>query len=397
MNEKQLIRTTEETLLHTYQRFPVVFERGKGVTLTDVNGKRYLDFASGIGVVGLGYGDQKFDQALKDQIDRLIHTSNLFYHVPQGEAAKKALSAFQMDRIFFTNSGTEAIEGALKAARKYYFSTRGKAGGRIIAMEESFHGRSMGALSVTGNEHYRAPFEPLVGGVDFARFNDMDSIRRMATEETCAVLLETVQGEGGIFPAEEGFLRELRAFCDEKDILLIFDEIQCGMGRTGEYAAWQNFQVKPDLQANAKALGNGIPVGAFSMTERVAERSLVPGDHGTTYGGNPLATAAVSAVFDRFEEEGILAHVREIAPRMAEVLEEIRRSTEVVKDHRGLGLMRGLELTVPVGEVVKEALQEGLVLISAGHNTLRFLPPLVVTESDLEEMKEKLVKILQKR
>lgn len=250
-------------------------------------------FAAGIAVNALGYHYPGYDDALKSQIDKLTHISNLYYNEPMSEAGEKLIKASGLSKAFFTNSGTEAIEGALKAARKYSYTKYGKEAGRfeIIAMNHSFHGRSMGALSVTGTEHYREPFEPLIGGVKFADFNDLESVKAQITDKTCAVITEVVQGEGGIYPAQKEFLEGLRALCDEKDIILIFDEIQCGMGRTGYYFAWQSYGVQPDVMTCAKALGCGVPVGAFVLGEKAAAASLVPGDHGTTYGGNPFVCA----------------------------------------------------------------------------------------------------------
>lgn len=387
------IETAESALLHTYNRYQIVLDKGEGVYLYDTDGKQYLDFAAGIAVCSLGYGHPKYKDALKNQIDLLMHTSNLFYSAPVAQAAQKLKEAAQMDRVFFTNSGTEAIEGALKAARKYAY-TKGSGKYEFIAMNHSFHGRSMGAVSVTGNEHYRTPFEPLIGGVKFAQFNDLDSVKALVTDKTCAIILEPVQGEGGIYPADEAFLKGVRELCDENDILLIFDEIQCGMGRCGSMFAWQSMGVQPDIMAMAKAIGNGVPVGAFAMTEKVAESSLVPGDHGTTYGGNPLVCAAVTAVLQIFEEENILEHVQKVSAYLEKRLEELVASNEVVAERRGKGLMQGLVLTKPVGEVITKAMQEGLIVISAGGNVLRMVPPLVITEKHVDEMIAKLQKAL---
>ena len=303
--------------------------------------------------------------------------------------AKKLKEAAQMDRVFFTNSGTEAIEGALKAARRYAYT---KQNGRyeFIAMNHSFHGRSMGAVSVTGNAHYREPFEPLIGGVKFAEYNDLESVKALISEKTCAIILEPVQGEGGIYPAQESFLQGIRQLCDENDILLIFDEIQCGMGRCGTMFAWQGYGVKPDILTMAKAIGNGVPVGAFAMTEKVAVSSLVPGDHGTTYGGNPFVCTAVSTVLDIFEQEQLLAHVNEVAAYLEEKLDEIVENSEVVEARRGKGLMQGLVLTKPVGDVIKKCMKHGLIVISAGGNVLRLLPPLVITKKHVDEFIMKL-------
>ena len=395
MDSRQYMDMTEAHVLHTYNRFPVVLESGEGVYLKDVSGKEYLDFGAGIAVFALGYGCKEYNDALKAQIDRLIHTSNLFYHRPLAYASAKITEAASMSKVFFTNSGTEAIEGAIKAARKYAWLKEKRNDYEIIAMEQSFHGRSIGALSVTGNEHYQEPFRPLMGGVRFAKFNDIDSVRELISGRTCAILLETVQGEGGIYPADPDFLKEVRALCDEHDILLILDEIQCGMGRCGEMFAWQHYGVKPDIMTVAKALGCGVPVGAFLLNEKCASASLMPGDHGTTYGGNPLACAAVSVVMDLFEERRIVEHVKEITPYFEQQLDRLVSEHECFAGRRGLGLMQGIVVKdIPVGEIVKACLEEGLIVLSAGNNVLRFVPPLVITASDIDEMSARLTKAL---
>ena len=395
MDMKEQIQKAEESILHTYNRFPVVFEKGNGVFLYDTEGKEYLDFAAGIAVNSLGYHYPGYDEALISQVKKLTHISNLYYTVPIIEAGRKLVEKSRLAKAFFTNSGAEAIEGALKAAKKYAYTRDGHAGHEIIAMRHSFHGRTVGALSVTGNAHYQEPFEPLMGGVRFADFNDLDSVKALVTDKTCAVITETVQGEGGIYPAKKEFLEGLRALCDEKDILLILDEIQCGMGRTGEYFAWQNYGAAPGIMTTAKALGCGVPVGAFVLGEKAAASSLVPGDHGTTYGGNPLACAAVSAVFDLYENNHILAHVKEISAYLEKRLEELAEKSPYVVERRGMGLMQGLQITgKPVGEVVKKALEAGLVVISAGSDVLRFVPPLIIREEHVDQMSSILVGIL---
>lgn len=395
MEMNNYMEQSENYVLHTYNRFPIVLEKGEGVHLYDTDGKEYLDFAAGIAVFALGYGNKAYNQALKDQVDKLIHTSNLYYNVPMGEAAEKLVKASGMNKVFFTNSGTEAIEGAIKVARKYAYLKDGCTDHEIIAMEHSFHGRSLGALSVTGNAHYQEPFKPLIGGIRFAKFNDLESVKAQITDKTCAIIMETVQGEGGIYPAEKEFLEGVRALCDEKDILLILDEIQCGMGRTGSMFAWQDYGVEPDVMTCAKALGCGIPVGAFVLNKKTAERSLVPGDHGTTYGGNPLACHAVSTVFDLFESEHIVEHVRRVTPYLERKLEEVAEAFECVEKRRGKGFMQGLVIKgKPVGEVVNKAIENGLLVISAGSDVLRLVPPLVITEGDIDEMIEKLKKSL---
>lgn len=395
MNEQ--MNHAEESILHTYNRFPVMFDHGEGCYLYDTEGKKYLDFAAGIAVNALGYHYPGYDDALKSQIDKLTHISNLYYNEPMSEAGEKLIKASGLSKAFFTNSGTEAIEGALKAARKYSYTKYGKEAGRfeIIAMNHSFHGRSMGALSVTGTEHYREPFEPLIGGVKFADFNDLESVKAQITDKTCAVITEVVQGEGGIYPAQKEFLEGLRALCNEKDIILIFDEIQCGMGRTGYYFAWQSYGVQPDVMTCAKALGCGVPVGAFVLGEKAAAESLVPGDHGTTYGGNPFVCAAVSKVFDIFEQDNILAHVQELTPYLEEKLDALVDKYPIVAARRGKGFMQGLVIEgTTVGSVVTKALANGLLVISAGSDVLRLVPPLVITKEHINEMIEKLEKSL---
>ena len=389
MNMNDQIEEAEVSILHTYNRFPVVFEKGEGVHLYDTQGKEYLDFAAGIAVHALGYHYPGYDEALKDQISKLTHISNLYYNQPVIEAGAKLVLASQMDKVFFTNSGTEAIEGALKAAKKYAYVRDGHADHEIIAMNHSFHGRSVGALSVTGTAHYREPFEPLMGGVKFADFNDLESVKAQITDKTCAIITETVQGEGGIYAADKEFLEGLRRICDEKDILLILDEIQCGMGRTGYYFAWQAYGVQPDIMTCAKALGCGVPVGAFVLNKKAASASLEPGDHGTTYGGNPFVCAAVSKVFSIFEKDLILAHVRELTPYLESKLDALVAKHECAACRRGMGFMQGIVIKGrPVGEVVQKALEKGLLVISAGSDVLRIVPPLVITKENVDQMYE---------
>ena len=385
---KEVIAEAEAALLHTYNRYQIVLERGEGVYLYDLEGKKYLDFASGIGVFALGYHYGDFDDTLKGQIDKLLHTSNYYYNRPAMEAAGKLKRISGMDRVFFTNSGAEAVEGAIKTARKYAYLKDGRTDHEIIAMEHSFHGRTMGALSVTGTPKYREAFEPMIGHIRFAGMNDPDSVIAQMNDRTCAVILETVQGEGGIYPAEKAFLQEIRRVCDERDILLILDEIQCGMGRTGSYFAWQALGVKPDIMTTAKALGGGVPVGAFLMTEAVGAHSLEAGDHGTTYGGNPFAGAAVSRMIDLYEENHILEHVREITVYLEQKLDELVGRHDRIRQRRGSGLMQGLSCDEPVGDVIAKALERGLILINAGPSVLRFLPPLVIERKHVDEMVE---------
>ena len=383
---KEYIDEAERDLLHTYNRFQIVLDHGDGVHLYDMDGKEYLDFCAGIAVFALGYNNQRYNDALKAQIDKLIHTSNYYYNVPAIEAARKMKEVSGMDRVFFTNSGAESIEGAIKAARKYAYLKDGTTDHEIIAMEHSFHGRTMGALSVTGNPKYREAFEPMIGNIRFAKMNDFESVLSQVTDKTCAILFETVQGEGGIYPAEEEFMKKIKALCEEKDILLILDEIQCGMGRTGYMYAWQKYGVKPDIMTTAKALGCGVPVGAFLMTEKVAQHSLTSGDHGTTYGGNPLAAAAINVVLDLFKENHIIDNVQKTGAYLEEKLNELADKYDVIETRRGIGMMQGLVFKVPVGPVINKALEKGLILINAGTDIIRFVPPLVITKEDVDQM-----------
>ncbi len=386
MSMKEYIDEAESVLLHTYNRYQVVLEKGDNVYLYDTEGKKYLDFCAGIAVFALGYQNKNYNDALKAQIDKVIHTSNYYYNVPAIEAAKALLEASQMDRVFFTNSGAEAIEGAIKAARKYGYNKDGRTDHEIIAMEHSFHGRTMGALSITGTPKYRDAFEPGIGNIHFATMNDLDSVKALVNDKTCAIIFETVQGEGGIYPATQEFMEGVRKLCDEKDILLILDEIQCGMGRTGYMYAWQKYGVKPDILTSAKGLTCGVPGGAFMLNKKVAENSLVAGDHGTTYGGNPLAATATKTVLDEFKRLDILDNVHEVGDYLYKKLDEIAAKYDVVKDHRGIGMMQGLEFTIPVGDIIKKCMDEGLILINAGTNIIRFVPPLVITKDNVDEM-----------
>ena len=396
MNKDKYIEKSEKYLLKTYNRYDVVFKYGKSVYLYDVDDNEYLDFASGIGVMGLGYGNSDFENALIDQIKNITHTSNLYYNVPMLEASEKLLKASSMGKVFFTNSGTEAVEGAIKTAKKYFFLKNGSRDYEIIAMNNSFHGRTIGSLSVTGTEKYRTPFHPIMPGVRFADFNNFDSVVSNITDNTCAVIMETIQGEGGIYPADKEFLQKIRKLCDEKGILLILDEIQCGMGRSGTMFAYQQYDILPDIITTAKALGNGVPVGAFAMTDKVAESSLMPGDHGSTYGGNPLCMSAVSKVFDIFREKDIVKNVNSVAPYFEKVLNEFVEKYDFVKDRRGKGLMQGLVLAVPVKDVVKKALiDEKLVLLTAGSDVLRILPPLVIKNTHVDEFRERLSRVFE--
>lgn len=393
MNTKQIIEEAESNLIHTYNRYQIVLDKGDGVRLYDTDGKEYLDFGSGIAVFALGYNNKEYNDALKAQIDKLIHTSNYFYNEPAAKAAKALTSASGMDRVFFTNSGTEAVEGAIKLAKKYAYLKDGSTDHEIIAMEHSFHGRSMGALAVTGNKHYQEAFGPMIPGIRFAQFNNLASVKKLVNGKTCAIIFETIQGEGGVYPAKKEFIEGVRKLCDEKGILLILDEIQCGMGRSGSMFAFQQYGVKPDIVTSAKALGCGVPIGAFMATEQVA-KALVPGDHGTTYGGNPLACAAAVEVFRLFDKLNVTDNVKNVGKYLETQLKSLVEKYDIVKAQRGIGLIQGIELTVNPKDVIAKCLDNGLILFSAGTNVIRFVPPLIITRDDVDQMMVRLKKAL---
>lgn len=392
MKTEEIISRAEQVLMHTYGRYQLVLDHGEGMYVYDNDGKKYLDFAAGIGVFALGYGNKELNDAITAQLNKLTHTSNYYYCEASMLAAEKFTKASGMNRVFFTNSGTEAIEGVLKLARKYYYNKKGVADSEIIAMNHSFHGRSMGAVTVTGTESYRIPFEPLIGNVKFAEYNDLEGVKALVTDKTAAIIMETVQGEGGIHPANEAFIKGVRALCDEKDILLILDEVQCGMGRSGDMFAYQTYGVMPDIVTSAKGLGSGVPVGAFAAREEVAS-AFVPGDHGSTYGGNPLVCAAVSKVFDIFEEKKILDNVKEVGAYLYKKLDEFAEAhKDIVVEHRGVMMMQGLEFTFDVHGIAAKVLEQGLITIAAGKYVIRFLPPLIAEKKHVDEMIEKLEK-----
>ena len=394
MRMKYSIDCAEQLLLKTYNRYQVVFDHGDGIKLFDTDGKEYLDFFAGIAVQGLGYNYKGINEVLKSQADKLWHISNYFYNEPVIEAGEKLLCISQMEKVFFTNSGTEAIEGAIKIAKKYGTKTGGRF--EIIAMEGSFHGRSLGALSVTGNEHYREDFYPLIPGVKFAKYNDIESVKNLVSDKTCAIILETVQGEGGIHPATKEFLEGIKKLTDEHDLILILDEIQCGMGRTGQYFAWQEYGIKPDVMTVAKALGNGVPIGAF-LTSGKASDVLKPGDHGSTYGGNPLVCAVASKVLDIFKEDDITGNVKVVGDYVKEKLEGMAKAYPFIKEVRGKGLLLGMEFDMSVADIIRSALvDEKMVLINAGSNILRFIPPLIISKEDVDDALERLKRVLNK-
>lgn len=390
---KELIEKSEEYLIHSYNRYPVVLERGEGVYLYDTEGKKYLDFGGGIAVCALGYSNEAYKNALKEQIDKGIHFSNYFYSKPLMEAAEGLAKASGMHKVFMANSGTEANEGALKLARKYAILKGHENRHGIVSMDKAFHGRSMGALSVTGTSKYREPFEPMLSDVTFAEYNNLENVKQAVNDNTYAIIVEAIQGEGGIYPAEPEFLEGIRKICRERDIMMICDEIQCGMGRSGKMFAYQQYGVQPDIVTMAKGIGNGIPVGAIATTKEVAE-ALVPGDHGTTFGGNPLACTAVAATLKEFEKHHMTAHVTAMGNYLKQRLEELCGQKEIAKEARGMGLMCGLELTVPAGPYILESLKKGVIFMGAGANVIRFVPPLVIEKEHIDAMIDVLQEIL---
>ena len=380
-----IIDKVENNIIHTYNRYQIALDSGSGMYLYDAEGKKYLDFGSGISVFALGYGNKEYNDAVKAQVDKLIHTSNYFYNEPSALASEKFVKASGMTKVFYTNSGAEAVEGALKLAKKYGKMTKGDNCYEIIAMNKSFHGRTIGAVSVTGNEHYRESFEPLLPGVKFADYNNLESVKALISDRTCAVIMETIQGEGGVTPATEEFVKGVRTLCDENNILMIADEIQCGMGRSGYMFAYQRFGILPDIVTSAKALGCGVPIGAFAAGSKVCD-VLCAGDHGTTYGGNPLACAASLAVFNLFEKNNLLENVVEVGAYLYKRLDEIKVMCPSITDHRGIGFMQGLEYDHPVSGIIQKLLDAGLIVFSAGPNVIRFLPPLIATMKDVDDM-----------
>ena len=391
MNPQQLIDTEKKYLAHTYARPPFVLTRGEGVYVYDADGNKYLDCAAGIAVNALGYGYPQLVQAIQDAAAGLLHTSNLFYTEPQITLARALVEKSFADKVFFSNTGTEAMEGALKFARKYHAERGDHARTDFIAFRGSFHGRTMGALAITDSEKYQAPFRPLMPGVKFAEFNDLDSVRAAMTNETAAVIVEPVQGEGGVYPARDDFLRGLRALCDERGALLIFDEIQCGLGRTGKLWAHEWSGVTPDIMTLAKPLAGGLPIGAFLMTDAVASAIHV-GEHGTTFGGGPFITTVARSVFNRVSDPKFLAHVNATGNYLMERLAEI--NSPHIKEVRGRGLMIGVEMDIDAAKIRDIGYTQGLLLIQARDKVVRLVPPLVFSKAHVDELIEKLSQVL---
>ncbi len=383
METSEVVALEARYIVPTYIRPPVVFSHGQGIHLYDLDGNRYLDFSAGIAVTALGHSDETWAKAIVEQAGRLTHVSNLYHTLPQVELAQRLVENSFADKVFFCNSGSEANETAMKFARKYARSRTGtgsKTG--ILAFQGSFHGRTMGALSTTYKDKYRQPFEPLVPGVTFSEFNNLETAAAAITPDTCAVIVEPIQGEGGIHPADPAFLAGLRKLCDENDALLIFDEVQCGLGRTGTLWAHEQSGVTPEIMTLAKPLAGGLPIGATLVTDAVSA-VMNPGDHGNTFAGGPLVCTAANVVFDRINDPGFLTHVRETGNYMQESLAGLDSS--LVVSVRGQGLLVGVELSVPVAPFITIAREQGLIIINAGENVIRLCPPLIVSREDVDK------------
>jgi len=395
---KGVMKQESSLLLSTYERFPVLFERGAGVYLYDAQGRKYLDFLSGIGVNALGYSHPAIQKTIREQSAKLIHISNLFFHRYQAELAELLTGISGLDRAFFCNSGTEAWEGALKLARAYarHISHNGhKPRTGLLVMENSFHGRTFGSLATTGQKKYRAPFEPLVPGVTFVRFNDVADLKKKFSDSICAVGLETVQGEGGVRPVSREFLHTARALTKRSGALLLLDEIQCGLGRTGRYFGYQNHGIKPDILTLAKPLAAGLPLGAILTTSAVAA-AFHPGMHGTTFGGGPLACAVACTFVRTLKKKGMLAHISEMGAYFYKALLRLQAQHPQVREVRGLGLMLAAELdsTDHAKAVVKQMLERGFIINRTNDTVLRFLPPYIIEKKHVDHMVSALDQVL---
>ena len=385
----------EDAFLHAYGRFDITFDHGKGVHLYDVNNKEYLDFYSGIGVNSFGYDYPEYTKAMETQLHRLMHVSNYFNTVETIEAAELVTKATKLDKVFFTNSGAEATEGALKLARKYYYQKHGKADSEVISLNHSFHGRTTGSVTLTGNAHYQEAFGPLIGGVKYANINDLESVKNNITDKTAAIIVEPVQGEGGVYVCSQEFLTGIRELCDQHDIVLILDEVQCGMGRTGTIMTYFQYGIMPDIVCLAKGIGAGFPIGAFVANKKVGA-AMEPGDHGSTYGGNPMAGQACRTVFNILKETKMIDHVQDISEYLIAKLDELVEKYDCIKVRRGLGLMIGLEFDQEVKPLINQCLQDGLIVITAGSNVVRMLPPFIIEEKDVDQMIEIFDKAIEK-
>ena len=381
---EQLVKRGNNVIMKTYNRFPIAIECGNGMHVWDIEGKKYIDFVAGIAVNSLGYANEALEKTIAEQAMKLIHCSNLYYTEPQIELAEQLIAHSDFDKVFFCNSGAESIESALKLARKYA-KMKGKAGNEIITMIHSFHGRTYGAVTATGQEKYHKGLEPLLPDIFHVPFNDFEALERAVTDKTCAILLEPIQGEGGIIPADKQYLQKVRKLCDEKDILLIFDEVQCGVGRTGELFAYQTLGVVPDIATFAKGLAGGVPIGAM-MAKDFAAQAFQPGDHASTFGGNSLATAAGVTVMKELFENGLIENVKKNGAYMTEQLKKLQQKHSCITDVRGIGFIQGIALNIPTSDVINKCIEMGLLLVGAGHDVIRFVPALIAEQRHIDEM-----------
>ena len=379
-----LMQRAEKYIMPTYSRFPIVFTKGDGCVLEDIDGKKYLDFVAGIAVDCLGHNHPGLNKAIADQCEKIIHVSNLYWTEPQIDAAEMLVNASGLDKVFFCNSGAEANEAAIKLARLYAKLYKSSDATEIIAMDHSFHGRTYGALTATANPKYQKNFDPLVPGIRHVPFNDIDALKAAVSEKTAGILLEPIQGEGGIYPANPDYLKAVRALCDAENIVLIFDEVQCGMGRSGKFFAYQHYGLKPDVVAMAKGIAGGVPMGGIIACDRVA-KAFTPGTHASTFGGNPLAAAASRYVLSVLTGEGFLDEVADKGAYMMDKLNGLKQAHPCIKDVRGKGLMIGVELDVPTSDIINACIENGLLLVGAGTNTIRFVPPLIVSYETIDQ------------
>jgi acetylornithine/N-succinyldiaminopimelate aminotransferase len=382
MTNQEWINRGQEALMSNYGRFPIALVRGSGSYVWDANNKQYLDMVGGIATCSLGHCPKVVLDVLKEQAQTLWHVSNLYWIPPQIQLAEKLIQASGLDKAYFCNSGAEANEAAIKLARKYFYRRKQAHKTEIIAFENSFHGRTMGALTATGQPKYHEGFGPLVPGFKYVEYNKLPAVEQAITDNTCAIMVEPIQGEGGIRPADLTFLRSLKHICDQAEILLIFDEVQCGIGRTGTLFAYEHYGIKPHIATLAKGLGSGFPIGAMLTTSQVAT-GFAPGDHAATFGGNPLATAVASKVMDVVSQEEFLEQVKEKGRLLREGIQKI--GDPRVKEIRGRGLLIGVEFTAPVQELISVCMKKGLLLVGAGSNVVRFVPPLTINQVEINQ------------
>ncbi len=394
MKEKEIMAMADENIMNTYKRFPIVLMKGSGVKVWDVNGKEYLDFVAGIAVCNLGHSHPRVIAAVKEQLESLTHVSNLYYTEPQAQLAKLLIDNSFADKVFFCNSGAEANEAAIKLARKYAHENMGPDKFELITMKDSFHGRTMATITATGQEKFQFGFTPLLDGFTYVPFDDLQTLETRISSKTCGIMLEPIQGEGGVNVPDAQYLARVREICDRYGILLIIDEVQTGMGRTGKLFAYEHSGIKPDIMTLAKALGNGFPVGAMLATDKIA-KAFVPGNHASTFGGSPLAMAAANATVKTMLQEDILGHCQKMGDYFLLQLKKLQEKHKMIKDIRGKGLMLAAELNIESGDIVNECLQRGLLIAAAGSKTLRFVPPLIITTQDIDQAVKVLDEVME--